>query len=67
MRVFAWSYCNLLCHDWLISLGGLCFSEGKWRGNGTGGEKRSGWRDSEKRMKRRCYRDIINKRRININ
>ena len=38
MRVCTWSYCVLLCTVRLISLGGLFFSEGKWRRSGCGGE-----------------------------
>ena len=34
MRVCARSYCILLSHVQLISLGGLLFSEGKQRGSG---------------------------------
>lgn len=35
MRGDAESFCNFICHVWLISLGGLPFSERK--------QKRSGW------------------------
>lgn len=38
MTVCAVSYYNLLCYVWLISLGGLLFSEGKQRRSGSGGE-----------------------------
>ena len=41
MRVCAHSY-GILCHVRLISLGGLLFSEGKWRSSGSGGERRLG-------------------------
>lgn len=37
MRVFALSYCILLCHVLMLSLGGLFFSRRKQRGNGPGG------------------------------
>jgi hypothetical protein len=53
MRVCAQLYNNLLCHVELISLGGLLFSEGKWRKSGSGGwgegweEKREGKQWSE--------------------
>lgn len=36
------SYCNLICHDWLISLGGLFISRGKRRRNGSGRKGREG-------------------------
>ena len=32
VRICAWPDCSLLCHIWLVSLGGLLFSEGKWCG-----------------------------------
>lgn len=38
MRICAQSYCNLLHHVWLISLGGQLFSKGKWRMCGSGKE-----------------------------
>lgn len=50
MRVYALSYCNLLCHDLLISLGGVLFSEGTQKSNGSGEEgRRSGknWEEWE--------------------
>jgi hypothetical protein len=31
-------YCNLICQGWLISMGGLSFSEEKWRAWGGDGE-----------------------------
>ena len=34
------SYCNLVCRVQWTSLGGLLFSEGKCRRNGSGGEGR---------------------------
>jgi len=37
MRGGAYSYCNLICHGLLISLGGLPFSEGKQRSGGLWG------------------------------
>ena len=37
MRLCAWSPYNLLCPVWLISLGGLLSSEGKWRRSRSGG------------------------------
>ena len=43
MRAWASSYCILLCCVQLISLGGLLFSEGKYRNTGSGGEGRL-WR-----------------------
>lgn len=39
-RVCAWSYCSLLCQVWMLFLGGLLFSGGRWRGCGSAGEKR---------------------------
>ena len=35
-KSFSLSYCMLLCHVWLLSLGGLLFSEGKQRGRISG-------------------------------
>ena len=32
--ISALSYCILLCHVCLLSLGGLLFSERKWKGSG---------------------------------
>ena len=44
MWAFAVSYCTLFCYVWLLSLGGLLFSEGKLRGgvSGSEGEKKLG-------------------------
>jgi hypothetical protein len=39
MREDAQSYCNLICHVWLISLGGMPFSEGKLRRHRCWGRK----------------------------
>lgn len=59
MRVTAWSYCILLCHVWLMSLGDLLFSGGEKRrkriceggGNGRGRGKGScGWNVLYKRI-----------------
>lgn len=36
VMVCALSYCTLLCCVWLVSLGGLLFSEGKQRVDGSG-------------------------------
>jgi hypothetical protein len=36
MRAVALFYCILFSHIRLLSLGGLLFSEGKWRGSGSG-------------------------------
>lgn len=38
MRVCVWFYCTLLCYVWLIYLGDLLFTEGKWR-SGSGEER----------------------------
>ena len=64
MRVCVWSYCILLCHVWLMSLGGLIFSgvrlEGEWI-----------WRREEVEEARRsgrkgaCNWDVLYERRIN--
>jgi hypothetical protein len=45
--VFAWPYCGLLCGIWLLSLGGLLFSEGRWEGVGVGklGERGNGGKE----------------------
>jgi hypothetical protein len=44
MRVDTLSCCNFIFNVWLISLGGLCFSEGKWKrsrfGRGKGEKER---------------------------
>lgn len=37
MGVYAWSYCILLCHVWLMPLGDLPFTEGKQRRKGSTG------------------------------
>lgn len=37
-RVCASSYCIFLCRVWLLSLGSLLCSEGKWRKSGSEGE-----------------------------
>lgn len=51
MRVCAESNCNLLCGIRLISLGGLFFSEGKRRKNGSGGEGKAGGGSGKSRGK----------------
>lgn len=40
IRVFALFYCILFCSDWLLFLGGMLFSEEKWRGKVLGGERK---------------------------
>lgn len=57
MRDFALSYCISLCCVWLLSRGGLPFSEGKWRGSrwGDGG---TGWDG----RKKNCGQDILYER-----
>lgn len=42
MRAFAYSYCNFLCHVWLLSLAGTLFSEGK-QGGVDLVERAGGW------------------------
>lgn len=42
MRAFTLSFCILFCHIWLLSLGGLLFSEAKERRTGSGEEWRLG-------------------------
>jgi hypothetical protein len=37
MKASALSYC-LFCHGWLSSLGGLFFSNGRWKGSEYEGE-----------------------------
>lgn len=51
MRVCAESNCNLLYGVRLISLGGLFFSEGKRRKNGSGGEGKAGGGSGKSRGK----------------
>ena len=42
MRVYSLFYCILLCCVWLISLGDLLFSEGKWKSSEFGGKDEVG-------------------------
>ena len=44
-RRHVYSYCNLLCHVWLMCQGGLIFSERKWKRSELG--KRSGGLEEE--------------------
>jgi hypothetical protein len=42
MRVFTLSNCIMYCLVWLLSLGELLFSEGKWKRSGVGRDGRWG-------------------------
>jgi hypothetical protein len=61
MWVSASSYCILFCHGWLLSLGGLLFSEGKHQGvdireRGGGGEL-EGVKEGETLVGMYCIRE----------
>jgi hypothetical protein len=47
MRRHAYIYRNLICHVSWISMGGLPFSEEKWRSVGAGKGKGSDWEGLE--------------------
>jgi hypothetical protein len=62
VMVCAWSYCSCLCSVWLMSRGGLLFSEGRQRWGGSGREGR--WKDLGRGRKGNYSWDIIYERRI---
>jgi hypothetical protein len=52
---------------WLISLGGLLFSEGKWRRSGSGGEgEREGWGEEGGEIVFRIYERRVKVKRCNL-
>jgi len=54
MRAFALSYCILFCHVWLLSPGGLLFSEVKQRRSGSREEGKS-WGRWEKCVEKKLW------------
>ena len=66
IRICAKFYLNLLCHDQLISLGGLFFSEEKWKRNGSEGERMRTEGIGRNGQGRKFSYDVMYKRRMNI-
>ena len=57
-----WSYGNLICHDWLISLGGVLFPEGKWRRSVLGEEGKWRRRTGKREGRTNCGPVVIHDR-----
>jgi hypothetical protein len=59
MKAFALSYCILFSLVYLLYLGGLLFSKGKWDEGGSGGDGR--WKEAGCGMRKNCGQDVLYK------